>query len=206
MSSEENAEEVAKIQKLFEKVNKTILSKTKKHDELFDVLCAMKIKIADAYSDDEKEAIKNKYIVWDDFENILDKIQQTYANLLMEDTQNKTIKFKNSYGKDWYIVLKKPDNMTSIKKQYKTLMAKYFSNINEGVAFTFLYQNMQYIDIQDDGKKNMDKKTLDKKKNKAMELIVEPIYLLYLEALVLFQEEEERREEEELSKQLTPSV
>ena len=39
-----------------------------------------------------------------------------------------------------------------------------------------------------------------------MELIVEPIYLLYLEALVLFQEEEERREEEELSKQLTPSV
>ena len=65
---------------------------------------------------------------------------------------------------------------------------------------------MQYIDIQDDGKKNMDKKTLDKKKNKAMELIVEPIYLLYLEALVLFQEEEERQEEEELSKQLTPSV
>ena len=52
----------------------------------------------------------------------------------------------------------------------------------------------------------MDKKTLDKKKNKAMELIVEPIYLLYLEALVLFQEEEERQEEEELSKQLTPSV
>ena len=72
----------------------------------------------------------------------------------------------------------------------------------EMVSFCYNYKKMTFFDIKTEDGKLIDKQQLDKSCDEAMELLLEPLYLLYLFALTKLNE----REKEEIRKQNTPSL
>lgn len=185
-----------------EKVKQYVLSSSDSIDNVLEAINFCKTTILDENTKEEMEDIKNKYIIADEMKEFFKKINTIYSGLNVDTTKNQEIKFKNSYGNDWYLILKKPNSMKEIKKQYNLLRAKYLMQCQEMVSFCYNYEKMTYFDIRTEDGKQIDKQQLDKSCDEAMELLLEPLYLLYLFALTKLNEQEK----EEIRKQNTPSV
>ena len=185
-----------------EKAKQYILSSSTSIDDILEAIDFCKTTILDENTKEEMEDIKNKYIIADEMKEFFKKINTIYSGLYVDITTNQEIKFKNSYGNDWYLVLKKPDSMKKVRKQYNLLQAKYFAQCQKAVSFCYNYNEMEYFDIKTEDGKLIDKQQLDKSCDEAMELLLEPLYLLYLFSLTKLNE----REKEEIRKQNTPSL
>jgi hypothetical protein len=198
----ETSEFLKRYNETEEKVKQYVLTPSDSIDDILEAINFCKTTILDENTQEEMEDIKNKYIIADEMKEFFKKINTIYSGLDVDTTKDQEIKFKNSYGNDWYLILKKPDSMKKIKKQYNLLRAKYLMQCQEMVSFCYNYGDMEYFDIKTEGGKEIDKKQLDKSCDEAMELLLEPLYLLYLFALTKLNE----REKEEIRKQNTPSV
>lgn len=188
------------------KIKKNILASSTSIDEIFEAIQFCRGITFSAYTEEQINDIKKKYFINDEIKELFTRIKNLFLNLNDENTKSEKIRFKDSNGKFWDLILKKPDIFEELIRQYNLLVVGYQKQIDTFVSFVFPFEKMKYFEIANEFGDIQNKKTLQNNGDKSIKLLLEPLYLLYLMALVCLKENEEEEEKKLIEQKNTPNL